>query len=268
MDAVHEAVPNAILMLDAPRIVTFKDGKHTYTYTIAPIPHQEWQLFFDGILYTSHNDGKGGEINTFDWDTPGLELVARTLINVEGYAGDFMSKNGWQQKLLPRHVAFVARTLRGVVASALESEKPFNPDEIEIMVDATWGNTEFRGLLHRFSPVTVELKRKFFRAGAQSRVVGGSRNGTTIHALRHKSLLGIYDELIQSVDGYGIAGRPISGREEIISTMDSFHKVRAAEQLFTGSIETESDNVPCPKCATTLEPGSKFCNECGSKIEQ
>ncbi len=230
----------ALLMLDAQRVVTFKDGNFVYTYYFNRISAQDWERFFDGIFYASRNDGKA-QVTTLDLDTPASELVEQMLDRVEGYSGDFMSKAGWKNKLPPRHVRPVSMELRSVVASDTESDKPFDPESIEARLDATWGMlepgkmTQYNGLVHRFSPVSLELRRKFYRAGAQSRVVGGSRNGTTIHALRHKALMKAYDELIQSVEGYGVAGRALSTREEIIREMDAYHKVKAVEQLFAGT---------------------------------
>jgi hypothetical protein len=234
----------ALLLLDEQRVVSFKDGKFAYTYYFNRIAQRDWERFFDGIIFTSRNEGKA-EITTFDWDTAGCDLVEQTIDRVEGYSGDFMSKIGWKSKLPLRHVRPVAYVLRGVSPSKIESDKPFDPESIEVLLDAAWGMlgpgkmTGYEGLVHRFSPVTIELRRKFYRTGAQSRVVGGSRNGTTIHALRHKALLKVYDELIQSVEGYGIAGRALSTREEIIREMDAYHKVKAAEQLFAGTSESD-----------------------------
>jgi hypothetical protein len=50
----------------------------------------------------------------------------------------------------------------------------------------------------------------------------------------------LYDELIVSVDGYTVSGRPLSGRDEIAHEMDAFHKVIAAREIFDTRMPQEA----------------------------
>lgn len=238
--ATQKVSEGALLMLDAERVVTFKDGKFPYTYYLSRLMQPDWEQYFSGIVYTTRNVGKAKE-QVLDTESAALELVERKLVRVEGYRGDFMQRSGWQQRMPPRHVRPVSLLLRAVAESEEQADRVQDPDATEVLLDTPWGMQApgkmalYTGLVHRFGPVTVDHKKRFLRAGSLSRVVGGSRNGLTIHGTRHTMLLRIYDELIQSVEGYGEGGAPLRDREHICRAMDAYHKVRAAEQLFTGS---------------------------------
>ncbi|HZU30892.1 MAG TPA: hypothetical protein VFB79_07235 [Candidatus Angelobacter sp.] len=231
---------NAVLALDQPRVIAIKDGKFVYTFHFRRITQGDWMLYFDGIHYTSRNVERA-EVNELDLDTAGIELFERCLVKVEGYRGEFMSKPDWQTRVLPRHAHAASWALRSCTVSQAESDQPFDPERVEISLDAVWSITEntaqttgYKGLLHFFAPPSAEDKRRFYRAGAQSKVVGGTRNGTTIHAKRHKVLLELYDKLILAVDGYSIGGQALSDVAEIRREMDGHHKLMAAQALFSG----------------------------------
>ncbi|HKV94882.1 MAG TPA: hypothetical protein VJW20_20220 [Candidatus Angelobacter sp.] len=230
----------ALLPLDQPRVIAIRDGKFTYTFHFARIGKEDWLTYFRGIDYTSRNTGNGEEI-TLDADFALTRLAESKLERAEGYPGDFMSKEDWRNKVPLRHLRPAAVQFIDVQQSSVESEKPFDPESIEVTLDAKWSNVGYAGLVHRFNPVTVELKRRFFRAGATSRVIGSGRNGTTVHGMRHSVLLDAYDELVQCVDGYSVGGKELRGEKDaILREMDAFHKVKAAEQLFTGATQQSS----------------------------
>ncbi len=244
----------AMLPLDAQRAVTFKDGKFPYTFYFSRITQRDWERYFEGITYTSHHEGKA-QVTVLELDLPGIELVERKLERVEGYepgpastshastshgvpAPPFTATPGWQSRLLPRHTRPAAWLLRAVSPSSAEDERPIDPFCAEVRLDAAWGMSapgrmaSYKGLVHRFSPPTLEHKRSFYFAGSVTRVVGGSRHGKTIHSLRHKLLLALYDELILAVEGYSVAGQPLLDPPQIRREMDAYHKVKAVELLF------------------------------------
>jgi hypothetical protein len=49
--------------------------------------------------------------------------------------------------------------------------------------------------------------------------------------------MSIYDDLIESVDGYSVGGKPLEGAEAIKREMDGGHKAAAALELFVGGAE-------------------------------
>lgn len=245
------AVPSGdqMLPLDEPRVIAIKDGKFTYSFFFRRITRDDWERFFDGIYSTSRQEQKA-QVNTIDLSTAGIELVESTIIKVEGYAAGFdTSKPGWQQKIPPRHSGPLSWILRSVVPSQAESDSPFDPERQEVRLDAAWSQTAagpqitmYKGLVHWFLAPTAEDKRRYYRALSVSKVIGGTRTGTTIHPSRHRVLIELYDKLIHSVEGYSAAGKSLgTDREGIKREMDAYHKTQAVIALFFRQEENEAE---------------------------
>jgi hypothetical protein len=230
--------PPALLMLDEPRVIALRDGKRSYTFYFRRITQADWLNYFNGLYLATRNDG-ASQLNTTDVQTAGIELFESTVTKVVGYSRELATPADFK-KVLPRHSIPVSWVLRTVLVSSVEDEKPIDCDSVEARIDAMWSQTKsgdetalWPGLLHRFTPPSLEQKKRFMRGGAVSRVIGGTRKGaTTIYSLKNKLLLELYDELIQSVEGYGVAGKPLEGVEQVRREMDAYHKVEAVAQLF------------------------------------
>jgi hypothetical protein len=237
MEAATETNTSNLLMLDEPRVIALRDRKHTFTFHFRRITDRDWDAYFKGIYVASRVENNT-QVNTTDLETAGLDLFESTVTRVEGYARELNKKEDFS-KVLPRHSIPVSWLLRTVNASQITNENPPDPDFVETSIDALWSQTKpgskttmFKGLIHRFAPPTIAQKKRLLRNGAISRVVGGSRQGTTIYAARHSVLVDIYDELIQSVDGYGVDGKPLESVDQIRREMDCYHKLESASQLF------------------------------------
>lgn len=235
---------SSLLMLDQPRVIAIRDGGRIFTFHFRRIMHADWDRYYKGIYSSSRSDN-GAEIKTLDLNTAGVELFENTLCKVEGYSRVLISKEDFE-KVLPRHALPVSWLLRRVSVSDEVTDAPPDPDLVEARLEALWSQTEpgaettlYKGLVHRLAPATAEHKKKFLRGGAMSKVVGGSRQGTTIFSSRNTLLVEIYDQLIRSVDGYGVNGKPLSSPEEIRREMDMSHKIEAAGQLFNALPEVE-----------------------------
>jgi hypothetical protein len=240
MEAVAPSTTPILLMLDEPRVIALRDGKHIFTFYFRRISASDWDTYFNGIYSSSRNEG-GAQVNTNDVNTAGIELVEFTLVKVQGYSKELNKPEDFW-KILPRHSIPVSWLLRDVSTSHEVSDDPPDAELVETRIDALWSQlgpgaetTAFKGLIHRFSPPTAAHKKKVMRSGAMSKIVGGSRKGITIYSTRHRLMVEIYDELIQSVDGYGVAGKPLESREQIRREMDSYHKVEAVLNLFGGA---------------------------------
>jgi hypothetical protein len=237
MEAATPSTPS-LLMLDEPRVLALRDGKINYTFYFRRIAQADWLAYFNGMYVASRNDG-AAQLNTTDIQTAGIELFESTVTRVVGYSRELTTAEDFR-KVLPRHSIPASWLLRTVVISSVDDDKPLDCDSVEARVDAVWSQTTpgaevtlWKGLLHRFMPPTLEQKKRFMRGGAINRVIGGARNGsTTVYSLKNKMLLELYDQLIQSVDGYGVAGRPLESVEQIRREMDGYHKVEAVAQLF------------------------------------
>ncbi|HEY6349604.1 MAG TPA: hypothetical protein VI636_09365 [Candidatus Angelobacter sp.] len=243
-----EQETDALLPLDEPRVIAVKDGKLTYKFHFRRITADDWNQFFEGI-HSSSRQEQQSQVNTIDISTPGIELVERTLVKVEGYVSRFdTAKPGWQQKVPPRHSGQLSWILRSVAQSEDSGESPFDPERQAVHLDAVWSQTGpgaqvamFKGLVHYFNPPTAEDKRRYFRALSMTKVVGGSRKGTTIHPSRHRVLIEMYDRLIHSVDGYAVSGKPLANDSALIQReMDAYHKTQAVIALFFSAEPQES----------------------------
>jgi hypothetical protein len=239
-DNVQNAtIPPRLLNLDEPRVIALREGKRGYSFHFRRILQSDWLAYFSGFYVASRSEG-AAQLNTTDLQTAGIELFESTVTKVIGYSRVLTTPEEFK-KVLPRHSIAAAWLLRTVlVSSATDDEKPLDCDSIEARLDALWSQTTpgdettmYTGLVHRFAPPTLEQKKKVMRGGAINKVIGGSRKGsTTIYSTKNRLLLDLYDELIQSVDGYAVAGKPLESVEHIRREMDGFHKVEAVAQLF------------------------------------
>ena len=234
---------NALLPLDQQRTFQVNYLNHRYSLTFDRISQADWQRFFAGMHVAASNTKQGKSIsNSRDFQL--IELATTKLSRVEGYSGDLMSKPDWKNRVHPALLRAAAEKLVEVRISESAGDRPLDPDSIDIVLDAAWGLHTFKGLVHRFTPPTVDHKRAYLNAKSQSVIVGGSRDSTTLYANSSGTVLKIYDELIQSVDGYGvtIAGpeavqfrmRQLTDRAQIVEHMDAYHKFEAALWLFEG----------------------------------
>src|SRR5947209_8391745 len=132
MDAEQQKT-SVSLPLDQPRVIAIKDGKFTYTFHFARIAQADWVAYYDGIHYTSRQQDRA-EVTVLDMDTAGVELVERCLVKADGYSGDFTTKTDWQKKILPRHANAASWALRACTLSSAESDQPFDPERVEILV--------------------------------------------------------------------------------------------------------------------------------------
>jgi hypothetical protein len=233
-----EAETSSLLMLDQSRVIPIREGKRDYTFYFRRILQADWVRYFDGLYLSSRSEGVA-QMNITDYSTAAIELFESTLTKVVGYSRELTTLEDFR-KVLPRISVPVSFMLRSVaISEAEDDDKPLDCDSIETRLDAHWSQTtdvgkvaKYPGLVHRFRPPNVEQRKRYMRGGAVSKV-GGTRKGSlTVYSLKYKLLMQLYDELILSVEGYGVAGKPLEGAEQIQREMDGYHKAEAAVQLF------------------------------------
>jgi hypothetical protein len=238
-----ETTNNQSIELAGDRVVSFTDRGQPLAYIFRRIEEIDWKQFFNGLVFESEREGNE-RVDRFDMKTAGLAMVDSCLVDVKGYsfAGDrpLEKKEGWAQHLPYGHRVKAASLLQDVIISRVSREFVIYPDVEEVVIAAKWGYTQpgtmtqFDGLLHRFAQPTAEHLRRYNRAMSETRVVTTGHSSRTVHAVRQPLLMEMYDQLIQSVDGYQISGQPLgSNIMQIRSNMDAAHKVVAVQQLFT-----------------------------------
>jgi hypothetical protein len=242
---------NALLPLDAERVVSFKQNGHALTFHFRRLTVGDWMRYFEAITLRSVSVAgarKQSRTDEFDYRTARLKLVDDALESVDGYTIPPNLAN-WKARLPYGHKLAAAQLLEGAEPSTnVDRDRAFTilADSDEVFLDASWGSstpgemTRYLGLVHRFKPVTAEQMRKYNRATSRSVVIGGRHGGTTEYAKPYNVLAELYDELIVSVDGYSIKGQPLEGAEAIRREMDTYHKVEAVQQLFITAEPDES----------------------------
>jgi len=226
----------ALLPLDAPRAVAFKTRRGNFVYHFRRLAQADWQQFFQSIVHQTVQV-KGAREQVFETESALLELVDRTVQSVDGY-GDLSKLKDWKRALPLQHRLAAGIALRSVGETASRALRPLVCDLVEVSLDANWGasdgkTTLYSGLIHRFrNPGIADLKRFNFES-ARVRVTGSADDGVTSYPARQAIAMKIYDDLIDSVDGYSVGGAELSGAAEIKREMDGAHKAAAALALFS-----------------------------------
>ncbi len=239
-----------LLDLSAERSIAIRDRGVIYQFKLQPITAERWLKYFDGIVSTSETRGREQK-NVLDTSSAMLQMVGDALISASGYKGaggaDPMQVEGWRTLIpMPHRLA-----VGGVLASASVREAP--EDDAEgitlgaeaVVLEALW-NADENGamcqhspLVHNFKSPTFEHERRYMRDSSRSLVVGGSRTGKTVWTGVQRTLIALYDELIQSVEGYSWGTDPLGAApSKIAQYMDAYHKVVAARRLFSREVAT------------------------------
>jgi hypothetical protein len=225
-----------------PRIISIEDRGNKYLLTVGRIQKAQWMRYFEGIVSTSENQG-GKQVDSYDSTTARLELLEKVLIDASGYAtsdgAPIKSKDGWQQLIPMGHRLAAANALVDVERAEPSDDGPIMLGAEPVYLNAVWSANDrgemlkFRNLCHRFRSPSSEHQQRYSRASSRSFVVGGSRKGLTKWPGAQPALAELYDELIESVDGYTLNGEPLTDRNSIAAEMDIYHKVSAAALLFS-----------------------------------
>jgi hypothetical protein len=228
--------------LASPRIIAIEERGKKYLLTVGRIQKAQWIRYFEGIVSKSETQA-GNRVDSFDSVTARLELVEKVLIDASGYAtsngAPIKSNGGWQQLIPLRHRQAAANALVDVERAEPLDDDPIMLGAEPIYLNAVWSADErgemqkFRNLCHRFKTPSSEHQRRFSRDSSRTVIVGGSRKGVTRWLGVQATLVELYDELIEGVDGYTLNGEPLGARDQIVTEMDTYHKVAAADALFT-----------------------------------
>jgi hypothetical protein len=229
--------------LSQNRVFAFESGKRKYTMTIKPITKAMWLKYFAGIVSTQELTPEGDTASSFDATGARVELLESVLIDATGYTREGVNlgdTEGWQSKLPIGHRRAVADLLVAVesVPPALTEEEAVQELGVQtVVLKATWtaGDDgkmhQVTGLKHVLREPTAAHQVRYSRAFSQSIVVGGSRTGQTRWLGAQKELIEMYDELIESTDGYVVNGN--WDQDGVKAAMDCYHKVAAVSALFT-----------------------------------
>jgi len=242
-----------LLPLDlAERSVCWRNAQgQVRTHVFRRITERDWNGYFSRMVFETDASSR-----TIDVNSAALWLYGECIQAVTGYSmrggkelGDLPN---WRERIPMNHRLQAVSLLTSAERSSGCAE--IEPDCETVTLDALWdvdgkgGMRRFTGLVHRFTAPSAQQMMRYSRESSRSLVVGGSTNGKTIHAIRQKVLLKLYDELIQGVEGYAVPvgaegyanpKKGIGKPEAIVREMDAFHKIAAAGQLFSTAAEEE-----------------------------
>jgi hypothetical protein len=234
------------------RTIVIKDRGHSYTLTVAPVSRKQWLKYFQSTISVSENQG-GTTISSFDSSGARLELVGEVLQDASGYKISGLHITdvpNWKSLVPSQHRLAVGTILISAERSEVSDDEPITLGLDSVSIDAIWtwngkdGMKQEKGLRHFFRAPCVEQQRRYNRDMSRSQIIGGSRTGKTRWLGAQATLVELYDELIDSVEGYTFGGAPITEREQIIERMDTYHKVVAAEALFTPAAAAIEEALP------------------------
>jgi hypothetical protein len=239
MEEVQETEKAALLPLDTPRQIALKSPQNTYVYHFRRLHDADWRRYFGAIVnQTVQIDGRRERV--FESETASAQLVYAALTRVEGY-GDLAGLTDWKLALPLRHRLAAGLVLRNVGALARPQELAPLSELDEVTLDAVWPtdgtSTLYGGLVHRFRHISAEQLKRFNYESARVQVRGDGENAVSVYPARQLIAMSLYDELIESVEGYSVSGAPLEGVEAIRQEMDGAHKAAAILQLFDGSEE-------------------------------
>ena len=232
-----------LIELNAPRVVVLRDRGNEYKLTVARIRAAQWLKYFDGIESTSEN-ANGKRVDRFDSSSARLQLATESLCDAQGYATaenrPISSIERWKELISTAHRLSLGSVLTDVRRSEAQASSAILLGTETVYLDAVWSANErgemceVRGLVHRFRTPTAEQHRRFSRDSARSTITGNSRKAVTRWMGAQATLAELYDELVQSVEGYTVEGVPLGeNRAAIAAEMDVYHKVAAADALFS-----------------------------------
>ncbi len=224
-----------------PRTIVLHDRSKTFTFRCRRVRKEDYLAYFAAFRITSEQTSEGRE-TTADYQTASVVLAERVIQSVDGYklsnGGRIEDLPEWTSRIPLAHRMQVGITLCQASATPpADDEYVISPAGDEVSIEAVWPGDDgrmlrFTGLKHIFRPPTPAQHKRYRDASTRSMVIGGSRTGKTIHFGGHFALVELYDELILSVDGYGVGGSPLTSREQIQDEMDAFHKFIAAKEIF------------------------------------
>jgi hypothetical protein len=227
------------------------ESAKVYRFILSRISAGQWMKYFNGIVSTS--EIKGREMtNSFDSSRARVELVESALIKASGYrlpggATDITEVPDWQRKIPVSHRMTVGSVLVRCAAINSKDDEAMEIGVESVRLQTTWTANEagemvqVSDLVHRFRTPSAEQAHRYMRDVSRSKIVGGSRSGKTIVLNAQPTLVALYDELIDSVEGYVVDGKPLTLPDMIAREMDAYHKVVSAEQLFAPAAVTDEE---------------------------
>jgi len=227
--------------------VVFREGGRKYRVEhYFRAPRLENWIDYEAALNTRVEES-GTEARMDSRTLEAADLLWSTLaLRVSGYGEP---TDSWRTLLGEEKVPLMhkAAAIRGLgQVSVAEPEiidliEPydFDPDFVTIEIQAARDGVIHTRLLHRLRRPSPQQLKDFSRISSSAIWLRGSRTPTTLLPSRLKALVGLYDALIESVEGY-------SGNQPWSTCMDAMHKKVVIQALFAPEEETPCSEPSAP----------------------
>ncbi len=214
--------------LDAPEFaIRFRNGAKIFRHVFRHITAADWEAYYASVIVEDATEDRGVAESIYQ-DTASFVLYQRIILRVEGYRtrGGCAPEElaNWPDCVPQSHRLFAIGLLLEDYGSIATDTFQLGADGRSVLftiVRAEESSTtkQFFGVTHYFSRPTAHHRRRFLSARSK-------------FPSSEKEIVSLYDELIECVDGYGIAGREIKSHAEIVREMVPPHKLYAVSALF------------------------------------
>lgn len=216
-------------------------------HIFSAIKENDWQKFFAHLQAKRHLHEGRFSIESRS-DEASCKLWDRRIVRIEGYrvAGKPSHEQPielWRSRVPVSHKVATVELLQEVL-QADDSPDDFElaAEELPVVLSANWNGRVYEPLLHLFRAPGQDDEMRFRRLDAQSFEIKGSRGISWFVPSVFGPLVELYNKLIVRVEGYAVAGQPLT---EPAHHMDAIHKITAVALLFRPKpikLETEEES--------------------------
>lgn len=208
---------------------------------IARISERAWfEHYYEKIFAILRH----GPVDATGVEFAALNLLQQVAIGAEGYPG-LVETVDWFSKIPAGDRSAYGDALLQVFENKDSIESTLNRT-CAVRMEALWDTLPsgamcfHKRLVHQFDRPCREHRERYREACTRvRRTAGVTRRGPAVflapeQSITARALVALYNELILKVEGYAVNGEPLTDdRGKIAEHMDTFHKVKAAQWLFS-----------------------------------
>jgi len=221
-----------LLKLETPeRTAGLRVGARKLLHIFAPIAAEDWLEHNRQTRPTLRPQTDDSvETGSSELEANNALWLAR-ILRVEGYPESYAER--WKEFMPLGHRSLAVNALAQVQPAEDQDLLP-DTETLLVRLEAWWNGVYFGDLRHRFQRPLIEHELRFHGSAQRSAIVrhrvGGQRRPSTpsseiVSLPQLPTLLKLYDELIEAVEGY----EPAEAKK-----MDAMHKSAAVRGLFMG----------------------------------
>lgn len=216
--------------------VEFKAHGVPLVHVLKRPTNADWLEWARQVSTIYQSDGEALEAETVGELEATVRLWDKLLISIDGYR----AQGTIGKERIP--VSHKEMAIRGITRVMVKQELDgagreqssagflldLDTQPVELEVDGL----EHAPLIHHFRIPGLNDFKDYKRIMAESRIVGGTKHFKTVMPSRLPGIVGLYDRLIERVEGYAIEGELPADKTAIVKNMDAHHKLAALMAAF------------------------------------